>query len=219
MNIHFVKDYLKDIDTEIGQHRQTIASLRLRITELEDMRVLIMQREDYRAERTGLQSPFGTIPNGGAIVMRDPEVKASVAAFEDGMMSRAMKEGLLPAPPPNDRLIDRPKKKRAIKLPYGTLRLKVLSVLEDVPEGMTVAEIGGFLGMASWGKNGDRKPLANCIHNLKMDGKITFSPDTPGGTGKRPAYVMTPAGHEALILLRAGVQRITPTPTNGAHPR
>ena len=65
-----VTPYLRDIDAEIAHHRAVIATLRLKIVELEDMRVLIMQREEYRAASNGGPSPFGAL-HGAEIAVRE----------------------------------------------------------------------------------------------------------------------------------------------------
>jgi hypothetical protein len=71
MNRPNITPYLKDIDEEIEQLRETIARCKVRIVDLEDMRVLMMQREETRARLNGHASPFGAI-EGGQIVVRDP---------------------------------------------------------------------------------------------------------------------------------------------------
>ena len=67
-----VTDYLKDIDAEMLMHRQEIAKHQVRLQQLADMRVLMMTREEDRAAGMGLSSPFGTLPEGAEIAVRDP---------------------------------------------------------------------------------------------------------------------------------------------------
>jgi hypothetical protein len=89
-----VTSYMKDIDAEIAHHRDSIARLRLKITELEDMRVLMMQREEYRSAVNGRPSPFGAL-HGAEIAVRD---------MEAGVLSHAAKDGIaLPAPKQSER--------------------------------------------------------------------------------------------------------------------
>jgi hypothetical protein len=67
-----VTDYLRDIDQEMMAHRQEIAKHQVRLQQLSDMRVLMMSREEDRAAMNGHGSPFGTLPNGAEIAVRDP---------------------------------------------------------------------------------------------------------------------------------------------------
>jgi hypothetical protein len=90
-----IKGYLSDLDREITLHRQQIAALRVRISELEDTRTLLMKREEYRAELAGQPSPFGTLPDGAQIVVREQlerqtamAIGAPVPAFDEKQQRR-----------------------------------------------------------------------------------------------------------------------------------
>lgn len=88
-----IKAYMADIDREIIAHRQEIAKRRLRISELEDTRVLMQQREEYRAEMNGEVSPFGQMPPGVEIAVRQQRMLS-----DEGVLSHALKTGTLPPP-------------------------------------------------------------------------------------------------------------------------
>lgn len=88
-----IKAYMADIDREIIAHRQEIAKRRLRISELEDTRVLMQQREEYRAEINGEVSPFGQMPPGVEIAVRQQRMLS-----DEGVLSHALKTGALPPP-------------------------------------------------------------------------------------------------------------------------
>lgn len=84
-----VKSYLADIDAEIAHHRETMRDIRAKLTELEDMRLLLMRREEYRSAVNGRPSPFGAL-HGAEIAVRE---------MEAGVLSQAVKSGLaLPSP-------------------------------------------------------------------------------------------------------------------------
>lgn len=65
-----IKSYLRDMDREEEELRGQIMRIQVRIAQLHDTRLLLMNREEERAQRAGLASPFGMLP--GEIVVRDP---------------------------------------------------------------------------------------------------------------------------------------------------
>jgi hypothetical protein len=67
-----ITGYLKDLDGEEQRLRQEIMMRQVRIQQIQDMRVLMMHREEERAASAGEASPFGSFPNGGTIAFRDP---------------------------------------------------------------------------------------------------------------------------------------------------
>lgn len=76
-----VTDYLRDIDNEAMQIRRQIAGLQVRLQQLADMRVLMMTREEDRAAMAGHPSPFGALPSGVEISIRDPLTYQPAAAL------------------------------------------------------------------------------------------------------------------------------------------
>lgn len=170
-----VKSYLIDIDREIVAHRQEIAKRRLRISELEDTRVLMMQREEYRAEVHGEASPFGVLPGGGEIAVRERR-----ELMDEGALSQAAKTGALPAPGLNksgDRRgmvkgkhgghgKGRFSKNSAI----GQMRDKLVKLLSDAEEPMTGSEIGNYLGLPA--DDVARKPLQNALYSMRVKGDL-----------------------------------------------
>lgn len=64
-----IRAYLRDMDREEEEIRTTIMRLQIRIQQLNDARLVLMQREEERAHHSGHLSPFGTVT--GEIVVRD----------------------------------------------------------------------------------------------------------------------------------------------------
>jgi hypothetical protein len=79
MSSSFVIAYMRELDADIERHRHAIREHQIAIQQLEDTRVLMQQREEFKAYANGQASPFGTLPGGAAIVTRDPRVTAQNA--------------------------------------------------------------------------------------------------------------------------------------------
>jgi hypothetical protein len=77
-----IRNYLRELDREEEDIRAQIMRLQVRIQQLNDTRIVLMQREEEKASRSGHMSPFGSL-HGGEIVVRDrdkmlpPEPKAA----------------------------------------------------------------------------------------------------------------------------------------------
>lgn len=80
-----IRGYLRDMDHEEEELRTQIMRLQIRIQQLNDARLVLMQREEERAQHLGHSSPFGSL-DGGQIVVRDrakmmPPEKTSAASL------------------------------------------------------------------------------------------------------------------------------------------
>lgn len=145
-----VKNYLADIDREIVQHRQEIAKRRLRISELEDTRVLMMQREEYRAEMAGETSPFGTLP---------PNVEIAVRQQVNGTA--------LPAPTAREAKAQRQRDYRARektpeRIAYKAEYTRKKAEERRAQQGLPLNAKGNRRGM---GPKANRKPRGSGAHN------------------------------------------------------
>jgi hypothetical protein len=175
-----VKAYMNDLDREIVEHRQEIAKLRLRISELEDTRLMLMQREEYRAGRAGEASPFGMLPGGGEIAVRERRLML----MDEGLLSHAAKTGELPPPGlnksgdrrgMNQRGKPRPgrinKGRHSKDTAVGDMRRRILGVLGDHDyEPMTGGELGNYLGLPADPEV--RKPLQNALYAMRVRGQL-----------------------------------------------
>jgi hypothetical protein len=175
-----VKSYMQDIDREVMQHRQEIAKHQVRIQQLEDMRVLMQQREEIRAEVNGEPSPFGMLP-GVEIAVRERRLML----MDDGVLSHAAaaKSAALPSPGLNKsgdrRGMAKGKRTRKLGKPpvYGenaidAMRAKVLATLKTEGKPMDTSDIRQALGLEGTSKMQPVKSLHNAIYSLRKHGLI-----------------------------------------------
>jgi hypothetical protein len=178
-----IKNYLRDIDAEEYGLRQQISLAQVRIQQLQDMRVLMMQREEQRAEQAGRPSPFGTLHNA-EIAVRRPAVM-----LEDGALSHAAKTGTPPPAEPKkpyDRAAPRKRRLKLVSYDGGSgaamseLRYRTMLALDGEPEGLTSDEIANWLGFAPGAP--ERKTLQNTLFSMRNAGDIEYVPgtETPG---------------------------------------
>jgi hypothetical protein len=198
---------LRELDEHIKAARTQIAHLQVEIANMENARLTLMRIEERKAYFAGQPSPFGDF-NGARIAVRDPELRM----LEEGIMSRAAKTGAaLPAlaeaaglEPSAWQLRQHPpgKKKRKPRA-GGSTRVRLLELLKDEPEGMTSAEICGFLGIPA--KDEDRKPVQNALYNMKLSGllDIKLTPPAPGHRKDAKTYFITQLGLEAAVKAAA----------------
>lgn len=213
---------LKEVDAHIEAHRRQIATLQVEIARLEDTRVTLMRMEERKAYFAGQPSPFGDL-GGGTIALRDPELRApeglarlAQRSLPDGWQSHLAKTGQPPAIAASDGLqttvtaaggpytLRAPGQRgrdRHTRKPRGggDMRKRVLNVLKDVPEGMTSAEIGGYLGIPTAGEQ--RKPLQNALYNMRLAKLIDLRPGQFPGRGRRKdshVYILTALGQQHL---------------------
>jgi hypothetical protein len=106
---NFVISYMRELDADIQRHRQAIREHQIAIQNLEDTRVLMQQREEFKAYVNGQTSPFGTLPNGATIVTRDPTV-AAARALPEAAAVQAISGPTTPAPDTRTRQSEEQKK-------------------------------------------------------------------------------------------------------------
>lgn len=189
-----VKEYLRDIDNEIIGHRQEIAKHQLRIAQLEDMRVLMMHREDDRAELAGKASPFGTLHNA-EIAVRRPSAMLEHVNLPDGAMSAALKSGVLPKPEKKDKKL---RARRADGLARPVIRHRVLEYFAALPPGTwrSSAEVGDHWGLPR--DEASRKSVNNGMYQMGVAGLLTKSK-----IEGRTMYQLAAQGRQALANWKA----------------
>ena len=130
--------------------------LQVRIAQLNDARLLLMSREEERAERLGQPSPFGQL-HGGEIVVRDPAK----------MMPKPKAEAL-PAPKPKQ-LPNVPQTPYVPPAGHERLGLPSVVALLEAEGAMTRPEIARRLGVAG----GDEAvKLTKTLSNMRQHGYV-----------------------------------------------
>jgi len=167
-----VNAYLRDIDQEIMHHRQEIARRQVAIVQLEDMRVLMMQREETRAAMNGQPSPFGTLP-GADIVVRQ---KKLAQTREDSDAKAIAAPPQLPLNKVGNRRGLHPKRKGSV---HNRYKIEVMQLLKKNPQSeFNVDAIIAKLGLGPL-QGKQRQPLYQALYELRKN-KIIFSPSGPG---------------------------------------
>jgi hypothetical protein len=201
---------LRDIDNDIETCRRHIAELQVEIARLQDTRLTLLRREERKAYFAGQPSPFGDL-NGAQIAVRDPELRL----LEEGVLSRAAKTGApIPALAASDGLQGASwwqhqqavakKPHRLKRRPQGNpspLRHRLLVLLKDVPEGLTSIEVSNYLGVPA--ADEARKPIQNCLYNMRQAGLLEIKAGIPGIAGRKDAkaYFLTELGQQAAARL------------------
>lgn len=187
-----VKEYLRDIDNEIIGHRQEIAKHQLRIAQLEDMRVLMMRREDDRAELAGKVSPFGTL-HGVEIAVRRPSAMLEHAGLPDGALSAALKSGALPKLPKPEKKGKKLRARRTDGLARPVIRHRVLEFFAALPPGTwrSSHEVADAWGLPK--DESSRKPVNNGMYQMGVAGLLTKSK-----IEGRTMYQLAAQGRQAL---------------------
>lgn len=147
-------------------------AMQVRLQQLHDARILLMNREEERARRNGQPSPFGSLL-GGEIIVKDPELL--LAASEAGRLSLAAKTGAAPA------ISEKPK--RAPR-DGAALTDRVLAFLGEAQEPMKVGEIAKAL--PGW----PRKRYHNAVSNMRIRGLLVWD--------GQHRYSITKAGRKKL---------------------
>lgn len=159
----------------IWMSRQEIAKHRVWISELEDTRIMLMQREEHRATMNGHPSPFGTLP-GAEIAVRER------ALLEEGVQSRALKEGTPVLPGLNAAgnrrgMVKNPKGNKGGS--HNLYKVQVVNFLKANRDSQfNLGAIIDRLGIGPM-KGKEKQPLYQALYELKKTGVVI----SPNGTG------------------------------------
>ena len=173
-----VTPYLKDIDAEIAHHRATIAALKLKIADLEDMRVLMMQREEYRSAVNGHPSPFGELHGAEIAVRNAPALTAPKR--EPGLNKNGDKRGMHGNHGKSIAAALKARSKRGAtltgELAADRVRQRVLTAVKTGPLGTSaIVQALGYGHMSH--KSSERRAVGNAVIKLHMRGLLKRNDD------------------------------------------